>query len=162
MEKLLIGIVNKALESFVEEALGAEILRKAKVKAGLKQVSFSVTQAYPDADTYTLLGAVCEVGGIEASDALEGFGRFWIRFAESHGYGPLMDSAGSRASALMLTDLKLRPRGKWMRSRIRGEESAAASRKASPSMPSSQRLRSVRSNSDGYAVCEKKLAFTLV
>lgn len=95
VEKLLIGIVNKALESFVEEALGAEILRKAKVKAGLEQVSFSVTQAYPDADTYTLLGAVCEVGGIEASDALEGFGRFWIRFAESHGYGPLMDSAGS-------------------------------------------------------------------
>lgn len=91
----MIGIVNKALESFVEEALGADVLREAKVKAGCEHVTFGVSHVYPDADTYTLLAAVCEVGGVEASEALEGFGRFWIRFAETHGYGPLIDSAGA-------------------------------------------------------------------
>lgn len=91
----MIGIVNRALERFVEEALGEDVLRAAKAQAGLAHVPFGVTQPYPDANTYALLGAVCEVGGIEASDALEAFGRFWIRFAESEGYGPLIDSAGS-------------------------------------------------------------------
>lgn len=91
----MIGIVNKALEVFVEENLGRDVLQRAKSKAELGDVAFGVTQAYPDGDTYALLGAVCEVSGLEAGAALEAFGRFWIQFAGDRGYGPLIDSAGS-------------------------------------------------------------------
>lgn len=89
------GLVNKAVEGFVKEQLGDDGWTQVCAKAGLSDPTFISMDAYDDSVTYNIVGAACEITGLEASTILEGFGRYWMLYTAEEGYGPLLDMTGS-------------------------------------------------------------------
>ena len=88
------GLVNRAIESMAIKAGGEEAWQKIKAKAGITDPMFLNMQVYPDQVTYDLVAAASETLGISESDVLRGFGKHWILFTSSQGYGDLLDLTG--------------------------------------------------------------------
>jgi hypothetical protein len=90
----MFGLVNKGLEDMVCGQYGEEIWEEIKLKAEVEIEAFISLDAYPDDITYRLVDAASVVMKIPATDILEAFGRYWILFTATEGYGSLMEMAG--------------------------------------------------------------------
>jgi Haem-NO-binding len=90
----MFGLVNKGLEDMVCGQYGEEIWEEIKSKAEVEIEAFISMDAYPDDITYRLIDAASVVMKIPATDILEAFGRYWILFTATEGYGSLMEMAG--------------------------------------------------------------------
>jgi Haem-NO-binding len=90
----MFGLVNKGLEDMVCGQYGEEIWEEIKSKAEVEIEAFISMDAYPDDITYRLINAASVVMKIPATDILEAFGRYWILFTATEGYGSLMEMAG--------------------------------------------------------------------
>lgn len=89
------GLVNLAVKELVTSNFGADKWEEVKRRAGFQQETFNRMEAYPDALTYQLVGAVSEVLGITPDQALRAFGEYWVLYTGQHGYGHLFTVAGS-------------------------------------------------------------------
>jgi hypothetical protein len=90
----MFGLVNKGLEDMVCSQYGEETWENIKSKAEIEIEAFISMDAYPDDITYRLVDAASAVMEIPATDILEAFGRYWILFTATEGYGSLMEMAG--------------------------------------------------------------------
>lgn len=90
----MFGLVNKGLEDMVCSQYGEEIWEEIKSKAEVEIEAFISLDVYPDDITYRLVDAASVVMKIPATDILEAFGRYWILFTATEGYGSLMEMAG--------------------------------------------------------------------
>jgi Haem-NO-binding len=90
----MFGLVNKGLEDMVCSQYGEETWEEIKSKAEIEIEAFISMDAYPDDITYRLVDAASVVMKIPATDILEAFGRYWILFTATEGYGSLMEMAG--------------------------------------------------------------------
>jgi Haem-NO-binding len=90
----MFGLVNKGLEDMVCSQYGEETWEEIKSKAEVEIEAFISMDAYPDDITYRLVDAASVAMEIPATDVLEAFGRYWILFTATEGYGSLMEMAG--------------------------------------------------------------------
>lgn len=88
------GLVNQMVQDYVTTHHGAAVWAKVAVAANLDSVPFLLSAPYPDALTYTLVGATCAETGLPAHEVLVGIGHFFTGFAGSRGYDDLMRAAG--------------------------------------------------------------------
>lgn len=87
------GLVNQAIQQMVVEKFGEETWEKIRSKANAEDVFVAMDQ-YPDADTVNLVGASCEVLGIDAPTVLKTFGDYWVDFT-GEAYGELFKMSGA-------------------------------------------------------------------
>ncbi len=97
----MFGLVNKGLEDLVCSQYGAEIWEEIKSKAEVEIEAFISMDTYPDDITYRLVAATSAAIEIPETDVLEAFGRYWILFTATEGYGSLMEIAGDNLSEFL-------------------------------------------------------------
>lgn len=88
------GMVNRAIEEMVVTSHGEETWERIKLKAGVDVDVFVSSEGYPDAVTYSLVGAASEVLDTPAEKILESFGVYWVVETAQRGYGDMMASGG--------------------------------------------------------------------
>ena len=88
------GLVNRGVQQLVENKFGAEAWLAICADAGVPATPFVSMQAYDDAITYRLVGAVCRYTGLPPEQVLELYGEFWVQYTGTQGYGALMAAAG--------------------------------------------------------------------
>jgi hypothetical protein len=88
------GLLNRAVCDLTIETFGHEVWIKVLDRAGVDSDAFHAMEQYPDSVTYGLVGALCEETGLEAAQALEAFGEYWIKFTGAQGYADLLDASG--------------------------------------------------------------------
>ena len=89
------GLVNKALQDFVCRSHGREAWERIRTAAGVNEPAFVSMKSYPDAVTYSLVGAASEELRVPAGALLEQFGEHWMVFTANEGYGDLIRTVGS-------------------------------------------------------------------
>lgn len=89
------GLVNKAIEDLVTQGHGAETWQRIVERAGVELAGFISMEQYPDQLTYGLVGAASEELGVPAAELLEAFGKFWVLYTGTEGYGEFLDMSGS-------------------------------------------------------------------
>lgn len=87
------GMINNAIKQFVIENSGENAWDEIRTKAGTPH-SFSAMLPFDDSITYKLVGEVAQLMQIEPDSLLKEFGRYWIRYAASSDYGPLLSTFG--------------------------------------------------------------------
>lgn len=113
------GLVNQAIQDYLTHQLGAETWTRVRTAAGFHETEFAPLHTYPDALTFQLVGAACEITGADAARLVEDIGAYWVAFTAQQGYGPLLDQLGATFAealgnldamhvrvALMMPDLK--------------------------------------------------------
>lgn len=88
------GLVNQAVQDYLSSDLGADTWDRIRTKAGFQETSFVPLQQYPDALTFQLVGAACEITGRTAGELVEAIGAYWVEFTAQKGYGSLLDQLG--------------------------------------------------------------------
>lgn len=88
------GMVHQAARAMAIEVLGETGWNTVLAKCGLDDRHFISKEVYTDEITLKLVGAVCEVAQMDTGDLLQAFGRYWISFAQTTSYGPMMDRFG--------------------------------------------------------------------
>lgn len=88
------GLVNRAVEDLVTHKFGPATWEEVKARAGVDVEVFVAMSPYPDAVTYSLVGAASEVLGLPAQEILEAFGEYWMLYSAREGYGELLDLMG--------------------------------------------------------------------
>lgn len=88
------GLVNKAIEGLVRQELGDEAWDRVKQNAGWEGASFVSMDAYDDAVTYALVGAVSNEMKLEPAQVLEAFGEYWTTYTIDEGYGEMLSMMG--------------------------------------------------------------------
>ena len=96
------GLVNKALEELVIANFGEEKWERIKALAGVDHDVFISTDAYPDEETFRLVGAASTVLDMSAEQLLIGFGEHWVLNTASASYGPMMKSAGKSLKEFLI------------------------------------------------------------
>lgn len=89
------GLVNKAIKDLIVENFTTQAWDEVCVKANVANTDFVSMQTYPDAVTYSLVGAASEVLKIPADSILYEFGKYWILYTAKEGYGELMNLFGN-------------------------------------------------------------------
>lgn len=89
------GMVNRALEDLVLTHHGPEMWRRITAEAQVHVETFLSMQPYPDWLTYDLVAATSRVLQTPAAELLRTFGRHWIDFAATNGYGDFIGRAGT-------------------------------------------------------------------
>lgn len=88
------GLVNQAIKDLVVTKFGEDSWKQICERANVPPEDFVSMQYYPDTVTYGLVGSASTQLNMDASDILFEFGKFWILYTASQGYGPLMDLFG--------------------------------------------------------------------
>ncbi len=88
------GMVHTAARSMVVETLGEGAWARVLDEAHLNGEYFISGQNYSDEVTFALIGAISRVSGIEASELLKSFGRYWIKYAANSSYGTMFRISG--------------------------------------------------------------------
>jgi hypothetical protein len=96
------GLVNKAIEDLIRTQHGTEAWDQIRAAAGLDDDTFVSMKQYPDAVTYALVGAASGVLGLPAEQVLEAFGRYWITYTASEGYGELLTMGGKNVRQFLV------------------------------------------------------------
>ena len=89
------GLINKAIQNYVETNHGVEVWNTIKGKAGINLDNFSTMKAYPDELTYGIVQSSCEVLNLEGGDFLEKIGYYWMSYTAVEGYGDLLNAGGN-------------------------------------------------------------------
>lgn len=88
------GLVNKAIEDMVCKHFGEQTWKEIKQKADLEVDSFISMEGYPDDVTHKLVKAASEVLNLSASEIMQAFGEFWVKYTAQEGYGEMMEMSG--------------------------------------------------------------------
>ena len=88
------GLVNQAVQDYVAHAHGEAAWQAVRSRAGVA-ADFLPLEQYPDALTYAMVGAACEVTGTGAPELIEAIGVHWVAFTAQRGYGALLDQLGA-------------------------------------------------------------------
>jgi hypothetical protein len=89
------GLVNKAIEDMVCSQFDEDTWETIKEKANVEDIDYFMSmESYPDDMTHKLVRAACEVLNMSSQDILRAFGKYWVTYTASEGYGEMMDSAG--------------------------------------------------------------------
>lgn len=96
------GLVNKAIEGLVRSRFGDATWESVLRRAHLDREGFISMDAYPDRMTYDLVAAASDVLNTPAAELLEAFGEYWITYTARHGYGSLLDAAGTTLAEFLL------------------------------------------------------------
>lgn len=96
------GLVNKALQGFVQSQYGSSSWEKIKSKANINIDSFISMQSYPDEVTYQLAAAVSKELQISLEEVLEAFGIYWVRFTAEEGYGQMLELCGTSLKEFLM------------------------------------------------------------
>ncbi|KAK8757400.1 hypothetical protein V5799_004968 [Amblyomma americanum] len=100
------GFIHCALEDLVTKKFGAETWKELLEKSGITMhgASFLMHKVYTDEMTLKLVGAACEVLGLDLDTCLEAFGEHFLYFCQQHGYDHILRVLGSNM-ADFLTNL---------------------------------------------------------
>jgi hypothetical protein len=88
------GMIHRAARDMVRKEASEAVWDRILKQSALKDDDFVSALAYPDDLTFRLIGAVASEMGLSVDEALVRFGRYWIEFANSSAYSPLMMMAG--------------------------------------------------------------------
>ncbi len=88
------GLVNKAIEEMVRSHFNDATWNTIKQKADIKTEAFVSMEGYPDDVTHRLVQAASEVLELSTTEIMHAFGKYWVQFTASEGYGELMDMSG--------------------------------------------------------------------
>ncbi|MEM6254224.1 MAG: heme NO-binding domain-containing protein [Cyanobacteria bacterium P01_D01_bin.156] len=89
------GLINKAIEDMVCSHFDEDTWEAIKEKAELDDIDYFMSmESYPDDVTHRLVKAACEVLDMSSQDILKTFGKFWVTYTASEGYGDMLDNAG--------------------------------------------------------------------
>ena len=88
------GMVHTAARSMVVDTLGEGAWAHVLNEAQLNGEYFISGQNYSDDVTFALIGAISHVSGIETTELLKGFGRYWIKYAANSSYGTMFRVGG--------------------------------------------------------------------
>jgi len=88
------GLVNKAIAEMVCQQFGEDLWQQIKQKAELNVDVFLSMDAYPDDVTHRLVQAASAVLGISASDVMQAFGEYWVKYTAQEGYGEMLEMSG--------------------------------------------------------------------
>lgn len=86
------GMVNNALQALTLEKLGEQAWLQACSHAGHSDGFFLSLETYPDSVTYQLVGKLSELFELSPTEFLELFGKYWISYAQTTSYAPLLQS----------------------------------------------------------------------
>ncbi len=96
------GIVNKAIEDLVKVNFGIEKWEAVKKRSGVEVDYFLSNEAYDDAITYQLAGAVSEEMQMPIEKVLEAFGEWWVLKTAKEKYGGLMQAGGNNLKEFLV------------------------------------------------------------
>ncbi|MEZ4236499.1 MAG: heme NO-binding domain-containing protein [Myxococcota bacterium] len=88
------GLVNQAMQDLVVARHGQETWDRIRAAANVPHERFAAMTAYDDAVTYRLVGVASEVLDVPVPELLHAFGRYWVQYTASAGYGRLLTMAG--------------------------------------------------------------------
>ena len=88
------GLINMAIKQLVLDNYGEPGWHQVLEKSTIKQSQFELLTVYDDAITYKLVEGACAVTGKPASEILDLFGRYWVKYAAHAGYEPLFKLFG--------------------------------------------------------------------
>jgi len=88
------GLVNQAVRDLVIKVAGEGGWQEIRRKAGVEVDTFVAMESYPDALTYSLVGAASQALAMDPAAVLRAFGKHWIQYTAAEGYGALMDMFG--------------------------------------------------------------------
>ena len=91
-------IINKAIKDLVLTNFGEEAWEEICFKAKGPSSEYTTLEVYDDKVTYDLVGAASEVLNVKPEEFLYLFGKHWVGYTKSHGYGALMDMFGHNFS----------------------------------------------------------------
>lgn len=89
------GLVNQAVRDLVIKVAGADAWDRIRKDAGLGIDNFVAMDSYADEITYALVACASKVLRMDAPSILRAFGKHWILYTASEGYGSLMDMFGA-------------------------------------------------------------------
>ena len=89
------GLVNLAIEELVNKVAGPDVWEKIKADVGFNDAGFIMMESYPDELTFQLVGSAAKHLGMTPEQVLKAFGKHWIKFTASKGYGELMETSAS-------------------------------------------------------------------
>jgi len=89
------GLVNKAIQGLVVERFGQARWSSICAEAGVDDVGFISLETYSDDVSYSLVGAASSQLDIPVEVLLEEFGKYWVLFTASEGYGDAMSAFGN-------------------------------------------------------------------
>jgi hypothetical protein len=96
------GLVHRGIKEFLLESAGAEVWARVRSRAEIVDDNFVDLQAYPDEETYALVGAVSAELGQTPDTVLRAFGRHWVLFTAESAYGDLLEQAGDTFEGVMV------------------------------------------------------------
>jgi len=88
------GLVNGAIQDLIIHAHGEAAWERIRQRAGVTAPRFIAMTPYPDSVTADLVAAASAELQVTAEQVLEQFGQWWLSYAASHGYGPLIGTIG--------------------------------------------------------------------
>jgi hypothetical protein len=94
------GLVNNALREFIISSHDEDTWEYIVASTADLSDIFVSMGSYPDMLTYEIVEHACNRIGLEPSEFLEEFGKYWIGYAERH-YGEYFHFAGATFSAFL-------------------------------------------------------------
>ena len=89
------GLINKAIQCYVEETYGVDKWEHLKQTASCDVDFFISMDSYDDSISYNLIKAVPEVLGVSPVHFLENIGEFWVSYVGNGDYKEIFKMAGS-------------------------------------------------------------------
>jgi len=96
------GLINMAIKQLVLDNFGEPGWQQVLQKSTIKQSQFELLTVYDDAITYKLVEGACAVTGKPATEILDLFGRYWVKYAAAAGYEPLFKLFGPTLKECLL------------------------------------------------------------
>lgn len=89
------GMVNLAIQGFIEDRYGEEIWQQVKQQAAPEIDVFLTMEQYPDEITMAMVDAAIDLTGDDSPEMLESIGEYWVEFTLRSGYGDLLRVIGT-------------------------------------------------------------------
>lgn len=88
------GMIHRAVRQMVLDRAGQETWDQIEAIAGTGQSELISAEIYDDAVTLQLIGSAARCVEIDVGEFLVDFGRYWIAYAESGPFGPILNFTG--------------------------------------------------------------------
>lgn len=88
------GLINMAIKQLVIDKMGEAAWESILEKSQVKQSHFELLSVYEDDITFKLVEGVCSFSGKTQAEILNLFGTYWVSYATSAGFGPLLKLFG--------------------------------------------------------------------
>lgn len=95
------GMVHTAARSMVVETMGEAAWQNVLAQADLQGEHFISGQCYSDAVTFALIDAATKVSGVNKTDLLKRFGKYWIGYTAKSSYGTMFRVGGDQLETFL-------------------------------------------------------------